>query len=112
MQAKVFDPFSEDAVNAWLATTPVKVIYSANVFDTTLDGHARRVALVFYEDEQEIRAQSASGVRAPANPLAELLGEVFQPEPGSRTVEQQGGRSSGRMNPPSVAVRSTEWRRR
>ena len=54
MHAKVFDPFTEDAVNRWLATTPVKVIHSARVFDTALDGRERQVALVFYEEEQTV----------------------------------------------------------
>ena len=71
MQAKVFDPFTEAAVNDWLATTPAKVIYSANVFDTTLDGHARQVALVFYQEEHELGAQVA--VEAPEHTFARLL---------------------------------------
>lgn len=54
MHAKVFDPFTEDAVNRWLATTPVKVIQSAHVFDTALHGAARQVALVFYEEEHTV----------------------------------------------------------
>lgn len=61
MQAKLFDPFSEDAVSAWLAETPVKVVHSASVFDTTLDGHARQVALVFYEDEQAMGNDARAG---------------------------------------------------
>ena len=73
MHAKVFDPFSEAAVNAWLATTPVKVVYSASVFDTTLDGHARQVALVFYEEEQALGGGQSAPVVAPMNALADLL---------------------------------------
>ena len=74
MHAKVFDPFSEDAVNAWLATTPVKVIYSANVFDTELDGHARQVALVFFEEERALGGDLPSVFGAPPNPYVELIG--------------------------------------
>ena len=71
MHAKLFDPFSEAAVNAWLATTPVKVIYSANVFDTTLDGRARQVALVFYEEEQALGNDMPAAVVAPPNPFVQ-----------------------------------------
>ena len=74
MHAKVFDPFCEDEVNAWLATTPVKVIYSANVFDTELDGHARQVALVFYEEEQALGGELPSPFGAPSNPYVERMG--------------------------------------
>lgn len=73
MHAKVFDPFSEAAVNAWLATTPVKVVYSANVFDTTIDGHARQVALVFYEEEHALGGEQSAAVVAPKNALSDLL---------------------------------------
>ena len=75
MHAKVFDPFSEDEVNAWLAATPAKVIYSANVFDTTLDGHARQVALVFYEEEQALGGDLPAAVAVPANPFLQRLGQ-------------------------------------
>lgn len=74
MHAKVFDPFSEDEVNAWLTATPVKVIYSANVFDTKLDGHARQVALVFYEEEQALGGHLPSVFGAAPNPYVELMG--------------------------------------
>ena len=65
MHAKVFDPFTEDAVNHWLATTPVKVIHSARIFDTALDGRVRQVALVFYEEEQTIGHEPSSQTRSP-----------------------------------------------
>lgn len=54
MRAKLFDPFHEDAVNAWLATTPVKVIHSAHMFENGSNGSTRQVALVFYEEEHEL----------------------------------------------------------
>lgn len=73
MQAKVFDPFSERAVNEWLATIPVKVIHSASVVDTAQDGNARQIALVFYEHEQALGNPRGGDAVTARTPLANLL---------------------------------------
>ena len=89
MHAKVFDPFSEDEVNAWLAATPVKVIYSASVFDTKLDGQARQVALVFYEEEHALGGHLPSVFGAAPNAYVELIGRPG--ENSSRSDRDVGG---------------------
>ena len=52
MKAKLFDPFSEDALDAWLAVSPAKQIYTAQVYELAAHGVVRQVALVFYNEER------------------------------------------------------------
>ena len=90
MQAKLFDPFTEDAVNAWLATTPVKVVNSAHLFDTSQGGTSRQVALVFYEEERELGFAVPAAV-ARESPLFDLLDPFFHPE----CLQRARGSSAG-----------------
>jgi hypothetical protein len=59
MQAKIFDPYDEARVEAWLAEPPVKLVLSTEMFDTTQGGVARRVALVFYDEERTVHLHVA-----------------------------------------------------
>lgn len=82
MQAKIFDPFSEDALNVWLLAPPAKVIHGAQLFDSSSGGTTRQVALVFYDEERELGASAAptSPATAPPHPLFDLLDPYFHPE--------------------------------
>lgn len=93
MQAKIFDPFSEDALNAWLIGPPVKVVHSAQLFDSSSGGTSRQVALVFYEEERELRASAAPPVTSPPHPLFDLLDPYFHPERAALPDEPGSGLS-------------------
>ena len=80
MRAKLFDPFSEDAINEWLALSPVKEIHSAHLFDRIVDGQPQQVALVFYEEEQEMGCDPSAASAPELSPLAALLNPIFHPE--------------------------------
>ena len=83
MQAKVFDPFSEDLANDWLATTPVKVIYSASAFDAKLDGRDRQGVRVFYEEEVALGGVWMVGGE-PTSARAVLLAAAARIRPSGR----------------------------
>lgn len=59
MQAKIFDPYDEARIEAWLAEPPVKIVLSTELFDTLLGGVERRVALIFYAEERIVHLQVA-----------------------------------------------------
>ena len=67
MEAKIFDPISEQAINAWLEAGPEKVVLSAQVFDTKVGGVERQVALVFFVEERPVTSGPASAA-TPAPP--------------------------------------------
>jgi hypothetical protein len=50
VQAKIFDPFDELAIERWRAAVPDRVILRADVFDAKSNGITHRMAVVFYDD--------------------------------------------------------------
>lgn len=89
MRAKLFDPFTEEAVNAWLATAPVKTIHSSQLFElggSTLGGDRRQVALVFYEEERSIGPGKAAGTQDPTA-ITRAVDRLIEP-PSSGRSEQ------------------------
>jgi hypothetical protein len=60
MEAKIFDPISEQAINTWLETGSEKIVLSAQVFDTKVGGVERQVALVFYVEERPLGHPAAA----------------------------------------------------
>jgi hypothetical protein len=63
MDAKIFDPLDDAAVNAWLATPPTKEIVAVEIFETSLHGWTRQVALIFYSDTPTLGALERARLR-------------------------------------------------
>jgi hypothetical protein len=60
VSVKVFDPFTEHAVEQWREADPNRVIIRSEVFESSSGGIRHRVGVVFYDDAHN----GASGVHA------------------------------------------------
>ncbi|GAC1649996.1 MAG: hypothetical protein NVS4B3_08000 [Gemmatimonadaceae bacterium] len=58
MEAKIIDPFTDEALNAWLAGSP-KELAALHIFATSVNGPPRQVALVFYSEVHRAGAPEA-----------------------------------------------------
>lgn len=54
MEAKVFDPMDDGAVQAWLQSEPHKEVISASVYRTRAGGIEREVGIVLYVEEHTV----------------------------------------------------------
>jgi hypothetical protein len=54
VEAKVFDPMDERAVQAWLRSEPHKEIIAASVYRTRAGGVEHEVGIVLYVEERTV----------------------------------------------------------